>query len=109
MGMGAVYDTTTVCTEAMAVLSQSDRQRLAEIERHLAAEDPRFARRMRGRNRQWVRLVVPMVIVVALLALVPLLLITWDRPGVAALGVCAALAALTWMVGRNAGPRWRRR
>jgi peptidoglycan/LPS O-acetylase OafA/YrhL len=107
--MGAEYGTTRVCTEAMAVLSQGDRQRLAEIERHLAAEDPRFARRMRGRRRQWTRLLVPIVIIVALVALTPLLLITWDRPGVAALGVCAALAAMTWMVGRTAGPRWRRR
>ncbi|GAA1883473.1 DUF3040 domain-containing protein [Asanoa iriomotensis] len=107
--MGAVYGTTTVGTEAMAVLSQGDRQRLAEIERHLAAEDPRFARRMRGVRRQWTRLVVPIVIIVALVALTPLLLITWHRPGVAALGVCAALAAMTWMVGRTAGPRWRRR
>ncbi|GIF76743.1 DUF3040 domain-containing protein [Asanoa siamensis] len=93
----------------MAVLSQGDRQRLAEIERYLAAEDPRFARRMRGKSRQWTRLVVPIVIIVALVALTPLFLITWDRPGVAALGVCAALATLTWMVGRTAGPRWRRR
>ncbi|WP_179266022.1 DUF3040 domain-containing protein [Asanoa hainanensis] len=100
---------TTGCTEAMAVLSQSDRQRLAEIERHLALEDPRFARRMRGRSRQWVGLVVPIVVIVALLALTPLMLIMWDRPGVAALGVVAALAMMTWFVGRTAAPRRRRR
>ncbi|SNS72826.1 Protein of unknown function [Asanoa hainanensis] len=91
------------------MLSQSDRQRLAEIERHLALEDPRFARRMRGRSRQWVGLVVPIVVIVALLALTPLMLIMWDRPGVAALGVVAALAMMTWFVGRTAAPRRRRR
>ncbi|MEV4621468.1 DUF3040 domain-containing protein [Asanoa sp. NPDC049573] len=99
----------TVCTEAMAVLSQSDRQRLAEIERHLASEDPRFARRMRSRRPQWSKLLAPILILVAVLALTPLLLILWNRPGVAALGICAALAAMTWVIGRNAGPRWRRR
>jgi peptidoglycan/LPS O-acetylase OafA/YrhL len=93
----------------MAVLSQGDRQRLAEIERHLAAEDPRFARRMRARRRQWARLLVPIAIIIAILALTPVLLITWDRPGAAVVAVCAALAGMTWVIGRNAGPRWRRR
>ncbi|HEV7708634.1 MAG TPA: DUF3040 domain-containing protein [Asanoa sp.] len=111
-GYGRVYGTTTVCTEAMAVLSQSDRQRLAEIERNLALEDPRFARRMRSRRPQWSRLIAPILIIVAVFALTPMLLIMWHRPGVAALGICVALAALTWVVGRNAnahGARWRRR
>ena len=109
-GYGPVYGTTTVCTEAMAVLSQSDRQRLAEIERNLALEDPRFARRMRSRRRQWTKLLAPILIVVAVLALTPMLLILWHRPGVAALGICVALAAMTWLIGRNANPsRWRRR
>ncbi|GIF52117.1 hypothetical protein Afe04nite_66560 [Asanoa ferruginea] len=93
----------------MAVLSQSDRQRLAEIERHLALEDPRFARRMRSRRPQWSRLLAPILIVVAVFALTPMLLILWHRPGVAALGICVALGAMTWLVGRSANPRWRRR
>lgn len=103
------YGTVRACSEAMGVLSQDDRQRLAEIEQHLAAEDPRFARRMRTGRRGWPRLVLPIAVVVIVLALGPLLLITWDRPGVAALAVCVALVAMTWMLGRGANQHWRRR
>jgi Flp pilus assembly protein TadB len=34
-----------------AMLSQDDRQRLEEIERHLMADDPRFVARMRSARR----------------------------------------------------------
>ena len=91
------------------MLSQDDRHRLAEIEQYLAAEDPKFARRMRSTRRPWPRLLLPLAAVIAVLALAPVLLVTWHRPAFAVLAVCAAVVAMTWLLGRSVGVRWRRR
>jgi hypothetical protein len=49
----------------MSMLGHDDRERLAEIERHLTADDPAFAARMRAPRRS--RLSWPLVLLMAVL------------------------------------------
>jgi hypothetical protein len=84
----------------MSMLGHDDRERLAEIERHLTADDPAFAARMRAPRRS--RLSWPLVLLMAVLwAVVPI--------AAALAGWPAAVAALTVVAVVEAGRRIVRR
>jgi hypothetical protein len=75
------------------MLSQDDREQLAQIERRLMAEDPAFVARMCSPQRKGPSLLV-MVMMVVLGTVTPVFGIVWGWPGVAVVLLIVTLSAV---------------